>query len=334
MSWASLAAQEIVSRHPRTSSRGSSGSSSQPLPLVSTGANPRKASEAKVMQHSQSAPALDSANGPGRPSAPKAPVATPDASLKSRRPSMQTSRAQSKPTTRPSNEGKREGMDEIAYMCRSAKKMHIPVATAKQAAVLFREFGDLGSRGLITEWRISRAQFVKVLCKLAGKSTEKDLDESLLEASFFDADIHRRGWLDFDNLAFWLSTNSFSEDVNLDDEQRELRNLARRYNMHISSVEKYKQDFDVFDADGSGAIDPDEFDNLVHRCAKVPGKLRLPATRIRQFWRDADTDENGGVDFEEFLVFQRKYFATDEKSGVQRNGFEDYYRGVRKTCWN
>jgi len=224
-------------------------------------------------------------------------------------------------------------VDEVPYVCRTAKRMHLPVATAKQAADLFKEFGDVGGRGVITDWRMSREQFVKVLCKLADKR-RAELDDDLIDASFFDADVNRRGWLDFDNLAFWLSNNSFSEEVNLDDEQKELRKLARKYSMHINSVEKYKKDFDEFDADGSGAIDPEEFDNLIHKCAKVPPKLRLPPTRVRQFWRDADTDENGEVGFEEFLVFQKKYFGTDGKSGAQRNGFEDYYRGVRKHCWN
>lgn len=90
--------------------------------------------------------------------------------------------------------------------------------------------------------------------------------------------------------------------------------------MHHGDVEKYKQIFASFDKDGSGTIDPAEFEELLYQCTKVPSDIGLPAARMKNLWRDADEDGNQEINFEEFLTFYSKYLGTDS------TGFEDFYR--------
>lgn len=233
-------------------------------------------------------------------------------------------------------ESKLDRVDEIVELCRIAKALKIPQATIKQGADLFKEFGS--TQGIpIKDWRMNETQFKKVMCRLTNRRSQNE--EIFMQEAFWYADADRSGVLDFIKFVVWLSNNSFSEDLNLDESQKGMRALARKHGVHYALIDRYKRAFDEFDQDSSGGIDPEEFENLIYKCGKVPHKLGLPASRVQQWWRDADKDGNGVVDFEEFLVFQRKYFdegnsgQASSSSEARRSGFENYYRGIRKHCW-
>ncbi|CAE8622603.1 unnamed protein product [Polarella glacialis] len=93
--------------------------------------------------------------------------------------------------------------------------------------------------------------------------------------------------------------------------------------MTIVEAERYRQAFDEFDSDGSGAIGEGEFESLLRKCAKVPSHVEIPAKRFRLLWKECDVD----VDFEEFLVMYKRYFDTSGSG--KAGGFETFYRTIR-----
>mmetsp|Transcript_26563 Transcript_26563/g.47086 ORF Transcript_26563/g.47086 Transcript_26563/m.47086 type:complete len:109 (+) Transcript_26563:482-808(+) len=97
--------------------------------------------------------------------------------------------------------------------------------------------------------------------------------------------------------------------------------------MSIVDCERYRQYFDEFDSDGSGAIEESEFEALLRKCAKVPPHVEIPTKRFRLLWKECDVDGSGEIDFEEFLVMYKRYFDTTGSG--QAGGFETFYRNIR-----
>jgi Ca2+-binding EF-hand superfamily protein len=212
-----------------------------------------------------------------------------------------------------------------------ANALNLPKDSMTTAYELFKRHADLSpGKSLAKNGRLTRERFAGLLSEMTGRQSEQEQEElppELVNVNFQRADADNGGELDFSEFASWFSSRSFLEDVNLNDEQRWLRSLARRYGMPFTEVERYKRSFDRFDADRSGAIEWDEFECLLRTLSKVPEHLSIPHTRVQHLWSDADADDSGDVDFEEFVVFYGKYFDTQ---GGEGKGFEDYYRAVRR----
>jgi len=164
-------------------------------------------------------------------------------------------------------------------------------------------------------------QFKKVVHDLLDCVSE-DMVDVLANEAFRDADKDGSSEIHFGDVAVWISSRSFSEVLNLTPEQINMRDLARQYDMTYAQVEQYKKCFDTFDCDGSGAIDRGEFEPLLSKCARLPKGAALPQQRTQTLWRLADLDGSHELDFQEFLVFYKRYFDG--------NGFENMYRFRRQ----
>jgi len=179
---------------------------------------------------------------------------------------------------------------------------------------------------VLTEGRLERsAGFEKLLCTLTHAEDPSTLPEGFIDSAFRSADADGNESLDFLEFAQWYMRHGFSEAVLLTTEQREIRQIARRYKLPIVCVEEYKKSFDAFDEDGSGSIEFDEFQKLLYKLIKVPPHLDLPVNRVRQFWAETDIDGGGAVGFEEFLLFYTRYFMNAEG----RHPLEEFYRALR-----
>lgn len=180
---------------------------------------------------------------------------------------------------------------------------------------------------IFKDGEINADGFAKVLCKLTGASDPKALPEGLVYRSFMDADQNQSQTVGFLEFALWYSRHGFLENMLLSDDQRQIRAVARKYNMSLLEVEHYKEKFDHYDDDGSGEIEYPEFEKLIIALFKVPANCELPKSRIKQFWQEADANGGGSISFEEFLVFYNRYFNT---VGVCESPFEEYYRAIRR----
>jgi Ca2+-binding EF-hand superfamily protein len=174
---------------------------------------------------------------------------------------------------------------------------------------------------LLQEGRLSKEQFRKVVHDLLDR-VPGDTADVLVNEAFRDADKDGSNEIDFGEYAIWISSRSFSEVLNLTAEQIDMRDLARKHGMTHAQVEQYKKSFDDFDTDGSGVINRDEFEAILSKCARLPQGTALPQQKVQTLWRLADSDGSHELDFQEFLVFYKRYFDG--------NGFENMYRFRRR----
>eukprot|EP00930_Biecheleria_cincta_P047127 TRINITY_DN32610_c0_g1_i1.p1 TRINITY_DN32610_c0_g1~~TRINITY_DN32610_c0_g1_i1.p1 ORF type:complete len:548 (-),score=112.24 TRINITY_DN32610_c0_g1_i1:39-1682(-) len=189
---------------------------------------------------------------------------------------------------------------------------------------------DLDSEfDVFKEGALNEQGFGRVLCRITGCQDVSELPQGLLTRSFNDADGDRSRSIKFLEFALWYARHGFMENVLLTNAQREVRTLARKYGLPIIEVEQYKKTFDRVDEDKSGSIEEVEFNKCLDQLIKVPAHCELPASRVKQFWKEADVNQDGSVNFEEFLVFYNRYFRIT-KNGSATCPFEEYYRGIRR----
>ena len=71
--------------------------------------------------------------------------------------------------------------------------------------------------------------------------------------------------------------------------------------IYTSSTAALRRAFDIFDADGNGSIDRDEFSSIMHRLHLLPRDDEAAAEKaLAQMFDLADVDHDGTVSFEEF----------------------------------
>jgi len=106
-------------------------------------------------------------------------------------------------------------------------------------------------------------------------------------------------------------TTMFDESTLLNEEQIEVRNLARACGIALTDAEKLRQKFDKYDTDGSGLIDKEEFGEILRELMMVKSKSDVPQERFDFYWREIDNDQSGEVDFGEFLTWYQNIVKTN-----------------------
>jgi len=190
----------------------------------------------------------------------------------------------------------------------------LPMGLVSQAHDIFIEHSELAGDGHscdLAEGKLEYDRFSQVVCKLADVDDPDKLPTGLLQDAFDIADQDGNDEIDFSEFAMWYSKYGFSESLVCSKEQRELRELARKLGLTISAVENLKSSFDRFDADGSGAIDVHEFEDVLRVLMKIPRAVQIPPCRVRQFWAEVNIKQDGEVSFEEFLFFYLRHFGCD-----------------------
>merc|ERR1711865_685826 len=98
---------------------------------------------------------------------------------------------------------------------------------------------------------------------------------------------------------------------NNSDEGKMARNLGL-------SVEDLQETFDEFDTDGSGGIDSKEFGCLLAHLG-----ITWKSARIEKTVKDIDQDENGLIDFKEFVGWFLK-LEDDDYNSDDDNGYNNH----------
>lgn len=176
---------------------------------------------------------------------------------------------------------------------------------------------------------LTKDLFSKVLMTITGATRFDELPAEFFYETFARADKDGSEEIDFVEFAIWYAKYGFSEEVLLTKDQRMMRDVARKFSMPHSEIERFKAKFDEFDLDGSGEIDFSEFEKILAQLLKVPAHLELPASRLKQFWQETDSDGTGTINFEEFLGFYCKRFDAAD-SDV--SPLETFYRGLRPSA--
>lgn len=125
--------------------------------------------------------------------------------------------------------------------------------------------------------------------------------------SFLKLDNDGSGSVDFEEFVTWALEANWVEDLVVSNPQDlENRDLARKYDMDLLSVEKYRRDFDAYDEDGSGEVSEEEFVEIVIKILNIKNHEHAPKKRIERCWNEVDTDHSGTVSFEEFLAWMKR----------------------------
>lgn len=90
--------------------------------------------------------------------------------------------------------------------------------------------------------------------------------------------------------------------------------LCEKYGLQPSDLDKVKKMFDQYDEDGSGEMERDEFECMIHQLVGAkPGDIS--AERLKGFWREIDRDGSGAAEFSEFVEWYLKYFGESSSGG-------------------
>lgn len=227
---------------------------------------------------------------------------------------------------------------------RMAMDLKIPHDVLKQACDIFKEYAigdelDAPDKSHlmvantapadVMKLSLTKDLFGKVLMVMTGATRSDELPAEFFYETFAKADRDGSEEIDFLEFALWYAKHGFSEEVLLTKEQRMMRDVARKFSMPHSELERFKTKFDEYDLDGSGEIDFGEFQKILVQLLKVPAHLELPAARLKQFWQETDSDGTGTINFEEFLEFYCKRF---DAADPDVSPLETFYRGLRPSA--
>jgi len=219
---------------------------------------------------------------------------------------------------------------ELVYLKDIATSESVPYEVSKQALDCFFKFADppdardekgltvpailAGKRfevedlGTMDEERIEAA-----CCYLANVADVSEFDDDFIERAMETADRNGSNDIDFVEFLSFYYQFSFSEEVLLGKEERQMRKIARKYELDLLVMDKFMKQFNDADTDRSGLIEYDEFCEVVTQLLKIPKSIGLPEKKLQDMWRAArgPSSRSETLDFDGFVGFYLKNFEID-----------------------
>jgi len=88
--------------------------------------------------------------------------------------------------------------------------------------------------------------------------------------------------------------------------------LGRKHRMKLDSVRQLMEEFLRLDNSNDGTLSMDEFKQAIRDRCNIPAHKQLPAHLMDSSFDEADTDNDGMVSFEEFLVWSSNHAFSEE----------------------
>merc|ERR1719313_2002582 len=145
------------------------------------------------------------------------------------------------------------------------------------------------------------------LLKALGMEPKTKMQQEKLGAIIEQVDEDKSGeigWLEFLQLM-----RRFLEESDAAQILKE-KDCVKRANFAPEEVNLWRDIFIKFDDDGSGAFDPDEGKTLLQAVGINVNDPRM-AEDYKKHFNSVDEDEDGNVDFPEFLLMMRKFVDLD-----------------------
>jgi len=167
---------------------------------------------------------------------------------------------------------------------------------------LFEDFVRLDTSG---DMLLSVSEFEETIRRRCNIPKGQSIPPHLLDQQWRMVDSDRSGGISFEEYLLWCVNHAWQEELLVTDpKEREIRRIAREHKFNLSQVEEVRKVFDKFDADKSGSIDMNEFQDVVASLTGVPiGSDSMSVIRLRQLFREVDRDGSGEIGFEEFVVW-------------------------------
>ena len=131
-----------------------------------------------------------------------------------------------------------------------------------------------------------------------------EMDDDALRESMDRIDENGNGDLEFDEFLMWLS-----EASNQADEFAVLKSKIRAQGtrpLSNTQIERLREVFNHFDADGSGSIDTEELGHVFEAMGQ-----KLSEADLNALMKQADDDGSGEMEFEEFLMLMCSNFGVN-----------------------
>lgn len=239
---------------------------------------------------------------------------------------------------------------ETAVVVQICEDVGVPLKCLRPALEQFKAHCNVACGGgecvnKIRRGMLSQYGFKAVIRQLTKGGEERTI-AAAAAAVFRRADGEEHPGISFAELADWLASrlkrlgpawqldsdsleDFLAESTNFQ-QQEEDRHISVNFNLNPTDVERYREEFRKFDLDGSGFLNRDEFNNLISVLTKKSVK-DLPPTRLTLWWQSADLDNNGRIEFPEFIRFHRHFFVNDGKgtSVVADNYYQCLSRSVK-----
>jgi Ca2+-binding EF-hand superfamily protein len=210
-----------------------------------------------------------------------------------------------------------------------AKRLNMPGKLLQPSVDVFLKHAVLPEGHSIFSARLEMTAFMGVLADLCTAGTVDCLSEDYIKTAFRTADRDGSGDIDVEEFAVWYSSHCFDKELSLTAKDIKARHAALTLGIDGPVFEKCVTAFNKFDTDGSGLIEKAEFQEVVQALLKVPAGTPLPEDRVAALWREADSNGNGEVDFEEFIHFYQKHFDEDPET-VDDDPLVQYYKSYRR----
>jgi len=175
-----------------------------------------------------------------------------------------------------------------------ARKHKIPLAEVKVRWEEFKSFDANHDQKLCVE------EFKAAIRNCCGIRAGEALPIHLFRENWFGADTDESGGISFEEYLRWCQSHAFQEEMIVDPEDRFKRALARTHGFMIEDVEKAARAFEKFDLNSDGQLDVDEFRQAL---TDVSGGENVAQQRLIMYWTEADSDHDGCITLEEFVVW-------------------------------
>lgn len=187
---------------------------------------------------------------------------------------------------------------------RLAKKYRLQVWEVRDC---LEEFNKLDPQGT---GKLQKGQFLNaVRNRLAAPGDNSEIPEQILKDVWRTIESDGDELIDFEEFVAWTQTVAFTADlVVANPEERNIRTMAKNYELSIPDVERIWREYHLFDTDHDGKIDKSEFKVLLSNLLNAADTSEIPSTRLDRFWMAAETSGDGTISFPEFLSWYKKYF--------------------------
>eukprot|EP00931_Biecheleriopsis_adriatica_P038307 TRINITY_DN21951_c0_g1_i1.p1 TRINITY_DN21951_c0_g1~~TRINITY_DN21951_c0_g1_i1.p1 ORF type:complete len:624 (+),score=139.92 TRINITY_DN21951_c0_g1_i1:53-1873(+) len=232
-------------------------------------------------------------------------------------------------------------METSADLAKEDAKMHL-LQVAKRAKLTYDELvlakaAFLAAQDTQQTGSLSKVGFLKAVAfiqqELLGMNpVNNDKLDILCDRTW--GSFSCKDTMNLEEFLQWYSMYGFCGDLILSEDTRRVRALSRKYEVSYNEVDKIKRCFDMYDSDGSGFVDEEEFTEILKNALGVPAHLELPPNRVKFFWGQVDGDNSGKVTFEEFLPWWLRYFETKKEAAGAKTPLKprpavEYYKSQR-----
>jgi hypothetical protein len=170
--------------------------------------------------------------------------------------------------------------------------------------------------------RVSEDELRRLMCRTFDV---EDVSKQVLEEAMLVLSADREVTLD--SFVSWYVQNMFKHVAGLLGAKDQcasdamVYDMAKKFGVSASAIDRIKKDFDRFDEDGNGTLEREEFQRMLFSIFQAKTG-DLSENRLRLFWMEIDSDNDGTIAFAEYVKWHLKYF---DPAGPTCNLADSFY---------